>query len=235
MSSEALDAATRAMRAEGVSEVAIRVFSDFHRQLQANVTGTIPEATVEPLREVPRIDDEPPGEDAVREALAATVVVKLNGGLGTSMGVQGPKSALEVREGRSSSPPSPAFAFAHADAAVAGWEPEGAGLFRALRAGLLEPQPALAERPVPALLPLPSTATETVDRYGQLPEEVRTDLATWAGCVAGAALVDDLRRTLEAVGFRDISDAGFWSMMVFLAVLTIGFAYEWKKGALEWD
>jgi NADH-quinone oxidoreductase subunit A len=28
---------------------------------------------------------------------------------------------------------------------------------------------------------------------------------------------------------------GFWSMMVFLGVLTIGFAYEWKKGALEWD
>ena len=28
---------------------------------------------------------------------------------------------------------------------------------------------------------------------------------------------------------------GFWSMMVFLAVLTIGFIYEWKKGALEWD
>jgi UTP--glucose-1-phosphate uridylyltransferase len=101
MSSEALDAATRAMRAEGVSDVAIRVFSEFHEQLQADATGTIPESTVEPLREVPRIDDEPPGEDAVREALAATVVVKLNGGLGTSMGVQGPKSALEVREGRS--------------------------------------------------------------------------------------------------------------------------------------
>ncbi|HAD28485.1 MAG TPA: NADH-quinone oxidoreductase subunit A, partial [Rhodobacteraceae bacterium] len=28
---------------------------------------------------------------------------------------------------------------------------------------------------------------------------------------------------------------GFWSMMAFLAVLTIGFAYEWKKGALEWE
>ena len=38
-----------------------------------------------------------------------------------------------------------------------------------------------------------------------------------------------------AVGFRDISDTGFWSMMVFLGVLTIGFAYEWKKGALEWE
>ncbi len=101
MTSAALDAATRAMRAEGVSEVAIRVFSDFHEQLQADASGTIPEATVEPLRDVPRIDDEPPGEDAVRAALDTTVVLKLNGGLGTSMGVQGPKSALEVREGRS--------------------------------------------------------------------------------------------------------------------------------------
>nr|WP_216364862.1 MULTISPECIES: NADH-quinone oxidoreductase subunit A [unclassified Roseobacter] len=38
-----------------------------------------------------------------------------------------------------------------------------------------------------------------------------------------------------AVAFSDISMVGFWSMMVFLAVLTIGFAYEWKKGALEWQ
>ena len=38
-----------------------------------------------------------------------------------------------------------------------------------------------------------------------------------------------------AVAFKDVGLVGFWSMMVFLAVLTIGFAYEWKKGALEWD
>jgi len=38
-----------------------------------------------------------------------------------------------------------------------------------------------------------------------------------------------------AVAFGGLSDAAFWSMMVFLAVLTIGFAYEWKKGALEWE
>lgn len=38
-----------------------------------------------------------------------------------------------------------------------------------------------------------------------------------------------------AVAFGDISMAAFWSMMVFLAVLTAGFAYEWKKGALEWQ
>lgn len=38
-----------------------------------------------------------------------------------------------------------------------------------------------------------------------------------------------------AVAFRHIGDLGFWSMMTFLAVLTIGFIYEWMKGALEWD
>ena len=38
-----------------------------------------------------------------------------------------------------------------------------------------------------------------------------------------------------AVSLAEIGMLGFWSMMVFLAVLTIGFVYEWKKGALEWD
>ena len=38
-----------------------------------------------------------------------------------------------------------------------------------------------------------------------------------------------------AVAFGDLGLYGFWSMMIFLGVLTIGFAYEWKKGALEWD
>ena len=33
----------------------------------------------------------------------------------------------------------------------------------------------------------------------------------------------------------NIGALGFWSMMLFLAVLTIGFIYEWKKGALEWE
>ncbi|MCR9112605.1 MAG: NADH-quinone oxidoreductase subunit A [Rhodobacteraceae bacterium] len=38
-----------------------------------------------------------------------------------------------------------------------------------------------------------------------------------------------------AVAFADISMAAFWSMMVFLAILTAGFAYEWRKGAMEWQ
>jgi NADH-quinone oxidoreductase subunit A len=38
-----------------------------------------------------------------------------------------------------------------------------------------------------------------------------------------------------AVAFGQLGAFGFWSMMLFLGVLTIGFIYEWKKGALEWD
>ena len=38
-----------------------------------------------------------------------------------------------------------------------------------------------------------------------------------------------------AVCLSRLSEFGFWSMMIFLAVLTIGFIYEWKKGALEWE
>ena len=38
-----------------------------------------------------------------------------------------------------------------------------------------------------------------------------------------------------AISLGTIGMLGFWSMVVFLAVLTIGFVYEWKKGALEWE
>jgi NADH-quinone oxidoreductase subunit A len=38
-----------------------------------------------------------------------------------------------------------------------------------------------------------------------------------------------------AVSLRDVGLFGFWSMIVFLAVLTVGFIYEWRKGALEWE
>ena len=38
-----------------------------------------------------------------------------------------------------------------------------------------------------------------------------------------------------AVSLGNIGSLGFWSMMIFLFVLTVGFVYEWKKGALDWD
>ena len=38
-----------------------------------------------------------------------------------------------------------------------------------------------------------------------------------------------------AVSLGNIGAVGFWSMMIFLFILTVGFVYEWKKGALDWD
>ena len=38
-----------------------------------------------------------------------------------------------------------------------------------------------------------------------------------------------------AVSFGNLGPLGFWSMMIFLFILTVGFIYEWKKGALDWD
>jgi len=38
-----------------------------------------------------------------------------------------------------------------------------------------------------------------------------------------------------AVALREVGMAGFWAMMVFLGVLLVGFIYEWRKGALEWE
>ena len=38
-----------------------------------------------------------------------------------------------------------------------------------------------------------------------------------------------------AISLGNIGSLGFWSMMIFLFILTVGFVYEWKKGALDWD
>jgi NADH-quinone oxidoreductase subunit A len=38
-----------------------------------------------------------------------------------------------------------------------------------------------------------------------------------------------------AVALEEIGATGFWAMMVFLGILVVGFAYEWKKGALDWE
>jgi NADH-quinone oxidoreductase subunit A len=38
-----------------------------------------------------------------------------------------------------------------------------------------------------------------------------------------------------AVAFKEVGAYGFWAMMVFLAILVVGFIYEWKKGALDWE
>ncbi len=101
MTIDGLRAATDKMREAGVPDLAMAVFGRFHEQLRSAATGAIPEDTIDPLVDVPHLDDVRPDEAAVAAALGRTVVVKLNGGLGTSMGISGPKSALTVRDGLS--------------------------------------------------------------------------------------------------------------------------------------
>ena len=38
-----------------------------------------------------------------------------------------------------------------------------------------------------------------------------------------------------AIALKEIGPVGFWAMMIFLAILVVGFVYEWKKGALDWE
>lgn len=89
------------MRAAGAAEVAIKVFSHYYGLLESGQQGTIRESEIEPVGDLPHLERLDTDADAMRAALAETVVIKLNGGLGTSMGVTGPKSALPVKDGLS--------------------------------------------------------------------------------------------------------------------------------------
>ena len=100
MSDAGLEAARQKMRDEGIDDTAIEVFSHYYRQLESGETGMVPEDTIEPLDMEALADVDVP-EDRQRDALAKTAVIKLNGGLGTSMGLDRAKSLLEVRDGLS--------------------------------------------------------------------------------------------------------------------------------------
>jgi UTP--glucose-1-phosphate uridylyltransferase len=100
MSAEGLRQAQDKMRDDGVAESAIEVFSHYYRSLEAGETGLIREDTIEPLLDPPKLDEVEVDDDDARAALAKTVVIKLNGGLGTSMGMDKAKSLLPVRDGK---------------------------------------------------------------------------------------------------------------------------------------
>ena len=101
MSENGLTAAQSKMRDAGVAEQAIDVFSHYYKALEDGATGLIPEDTIEPLTEVDSIEDVDISDEQAREALSKTVLIKLNGGLGTSMGMDKAKSLLPVRDGKS--------------------------------------------------------------------------------------------------------------------------------------
>jgi UTP--glucose-1-phosphate uridylyltransferase len=91
-----VSAATEKMRGEGLPETAIDTFAHYEELLRQGDQGTLPESELEPLDDVPSADDLPEPDESVLER---AVMLKLNGGLGTSMGMTEAKSLLEVKDG----------------------------------------------------------------------------------------------------------------------------------------
>ncbi|MCL8026840.1 UTP--glucose-1-phosphate uridylyltransferase [Nocardioides bruguierae] len=100
MTAAGLDAARAKMQAEGVDENAIRTFAHYYGLLENGETGMIPESTIEPVG-MESLGDVEVEDEAASAALRTTAVIKLNGGLGTSMGMDRAKSLLCVRRGLS--------------------------------------------------------------------------------------------------------------------------------------
>lgn len=95
MSEAGLAACEQKMRDAGLPEIAIETFAHYYRLLEAGETGLIAESEIEPVQSLP--DAEDLVEEASPELLDQAVVIKLNGGLGTSMGMSGPKSLLVAK------------------------------------------------------------------------------------------------------------------------------------------
>jgi UTP--glucose-1-phosphate uridylyltransferase len=92
---DGLEHSLEKMRNEGVHEAAVATFGHYYEMLARGERGVLPEASIEPVASLPDAADLPDAE----APLDACVVIKLNGGLGTSMGMTGPKSLLEVKDG----------------------------------------------------------------------------------------------------------------------------------------
>jgi len=100
MSEIGLRLAQEKMAAAGVHQRAIDVFSHYYRQLEQGVTGFIAEDSIRPLKDPDLLESVPVSDDQAKAALAQTVIIKLNGGLGTSMGMDKAKALLPVRDGK---------------------------------------------------------------------------------------------------------------------------------------
>jgi UTP--glucose-1-phosphate uridylyltransferase len=98
MSAQGLEACIEKMRGAGVADAAIDAFAELYERLAGGATGLIGEDEIEPVESVPDAE-ELPGADG-SDLLDQAVVIKLNGGLGTSMGMTRAKSLLEARDGQ---------------------------------------------------------------------------------------------------------------------------------------
>jgi UTP--glucose-1-phosphate uridylyltransferase len=94
---DGLQASVDKMRREGIPDAAIKTFEHYYEQLREGETGLLPESEIEPVREVQDLDDLPETDAPLDQA----IVLKLNGGLGTSMGMTRAKSLIEAKDGQS--------------------------------------------------------------------------------------------------------------------------------------
>ncbi len=99
MSEAGMRAAVKKMRGAGAHPEAIRAFERAYERLESGETAMLPSAELEPVGDVPALQDLPDADP--RSALSQLVVIKLNGGLATTMGLQQPKSLMEARDGKS--------------------------------------------------------------------------------------------------------------------------------------
>jgi UTP--glucose-1-phosphate uridylyltransferase len=97
MSEAGLRTAEEKMRTAGHSEEAIRAFTSAYTRLESGRSTMLPSAELEPAADVPSLDELTQVDG--RSALDHVAVIKLNGGLATTMGLQQPKSLLEARDG----------------------------------------------------------------------------------------------------------------------------------------
>jgi UTP--glucose-1-phosphate uridylyltransferase len=88
------------MAAAGVDAVAIETFAHYYRLLEHGETGMIPESSIEPV-DMESLASVEVSDEVAEQAIRTTAVIKLNGGLGTSMGMDRAKSLLCVRRGLS--------------------------------------------------------------------------------------------------------------------------------------
>eukprot|EP01062_Namystynia_karyoxenos_P062632 TRINITY_DN55514_c0_g1_i1.p1 TRINITY_DN55514_c0_g1~~TRINITY_DN55514_c0_g1_i1.p1 ORF type:complete len:474 (+),score=174.04 TRINITY_DN55514_c0_g1_i1:84-1505(+) len=89
-------------KAGGISSACTRAFMKQYDALVSGETGMMPESSIEPVQGLPGVGDIPPAEpgDALKALMEKTVILKLNGGLGTGMGLDKAKSLLEVKDGK---------------------------------------------------------------------------------------------------------------------------------------
>ena len=101
VSDEATAAAIAKLEADGAAAATVASFAGQLERLAAGDLGMLPESELEPVAELPDAEQLAVDDEVITALLDQTVVIKLNGGLGTSMGLAGPKSLLEVKDGLS--------------------------------------------------------------------------------------------------------------------------------------